>query len=246
MKIGFLLTGLVLSLALVAPAFAENRMEIKQNKFEYRNTGNNVSTRGGWIRTGDATASVELRANIKQKMEEFRSRVWGMVAIVKGTIKSKGDNYLVMIIDGKDVTVNVTDKTKLRRRFWGNADWEEMQVGDLLQVMGKWTAADKTAINALFIRDLSIQKVRAVLVGKIISIDGNVIKLNTVARGDQTVTVDGATEYFNRNEAAIVLADLKTGHRIRVKGVWNRTAKAMIEVSQIKDFDLPVRESSQD
>ncbi|NCO89240.1 hypothetical protein AUK04_02800 [Candidatus Roizmanbacteria bacterium CG2_30_33_16] len=48
-----------------------------------------------------------------------------------------------------------------------------------------------------------------------------------------------SSKIINRTEGIISLADLQVGHRVRVKGLWDRTLKTVSEVSQVKDFNLP-------
>ena len=176
-----------------------------------------AATDGGRLRIGSASASVKLNARIT------------------GSLSNKGPNTLTV----NGITINISSNAKLLRRFFGNSGLDEMQTGDTLSIIGQWTDANKTAINAKIIRDLSIQKVRAVLIGTINSVSGNVIILDTKSRGQQTVTVDSNTKYVNIKEQPITLADLKVGGRIRVKGIWDRNTKTMVEVTQIKDYGLP-------
>ncbi len=176
-----------------------------------------AATDGGRLQAGSASARVKLNARIT------------------GALSNKGSNTLTV----NGVTINISSNTKLLRRFFGNSGLDEMQTGDTLSIVGQWTDANKTAINAKVIRDLSIQKVRAVLIGTINSISGNTIVLNTKSRGQQTVTVSGNTKYVNIKEQSITLTDLKVGERIRVKGVWDKNTKTMVEVTQIKDYGLP-------
>lgn len=167
----------------------------------------------------------------------------GRAAIGSGIVvsTSKGTNSLVVTKDSKNITINVSDKTQFRRRFWGKGTFDEIQVGDTVNVIGQWTDSSHTAINATLIRDLSIQKRAGVFFGTIKSISGSVWVMTTVNRGEQTVTVDSLTKLIDRKGQTINASDIKEGHRIRVRGLWDKTASTITQVTQVKDFDLPVK-----
>ena len=50
----------------------------------------------------------------------------------------------------------------------------------------------------------------------------------------------GTAKFVERKETSITLSDLKIGDRVRVKGVWDKTLNKITEVTQIKDFSIPV------
>jgi len=39
------------------------------------------------------------------------------------------------------------------------------------------------------------------------------------------------------------MSDIEVGHRVRVKGIWDLTNKTISEVTQIKDFSIPIQPS---
>ena len=59
-------------------------------------------------------------------------------------------------------------------------------------------------------------------------------------RADQTVTVTSSTEFENRKGETITQTDVKVGHKVRVRGLWDRTLNTVTEVTNVKDFNLPV------
>ncbi len=142
--------------------------------------------------------------------------------------------------EGKTFTVNVSETTILRRRFGGKGNLSEFQINDNLAIVGKWSDEAQTAIDAKLIRNESIQKRLAVFIGKVRTISESTLVIDSVARGAQTVTVSPAARLVSRKETAIALTDIKVGHIIRVKGVWDRQANTVIEVSHVKDYSLPV------
>lgn len=168
----------------------------------------------------------------------------GTAAILKNAeLKSISGNTLVVAQDGKDYTVNVTDKTQLRRKFWGKSELSEFNQGDKLNVIGKWTDEAKTTLEAKLIRNLSLQKRFGVFFGTITAKSDSGFTLDTIKRGIQTVTIDTNTKYFNRKGETISFSDLATGHKVRVRGLWDSQLSKITEVTKVKVFSLPVRPS---
>lgn len=169
----------------------------------------------------------------------FESRK-GKAAIGSGILKSKdGTTLIVTSKGGVDYIVNTDSSTHFERRFWGKGTLDEMQVGDTLNVIGRWTDDTHTAINAVLVRDLSIMKRFGVFFGTVSSItsDGWVM---TTQRGDQTVAVSLTTKFINRRGETITKAEVKVGDRVRVRGLWNKTNNTITEVREVKDFSIPV------
>jgi hypothetical protein len=198
-------------------------------------------------------AKNNLRQEIKQEVKEdlkagrvikptvTRKNILNEKASIGGgKITAKGVNTLTVDKDGKVYTVNIDAKTQLRRRFWGKATLDEMQAGDSVNVIGKFTDEAKTIIQALLVRDSSIQKRAGVFFGTVASVAGSTITVNTEKRGVQTLTVDAKTKYTNRKEQKIALADILTGHKLRFRGLWDNATNAVTEVTQVRDFSLPV------
>lgn len=178
------------------------------------------------------------REIIRERVNRFvNSRAF----IGSGKLTSKSGLVLTVDKDGQTYTINTDSNTQLRRRFWGKSTLDEIQVGDLLNINGKWTNDNKTTIQATLIRDLSIQKRWGVFIGNLSGLNGNVFTLNTINRGNQTVTLDSNTKLSNRRGQTISQSDLQNGHRIRVKGMWDRNANTITEVSQLKNFSLPTK-----
>jgi hypothetical protein len=147
---------------------------------------------------------------------------------------------LTVTKEGKTYTVNVSATTQIRRRFGGKGTLADLQINDSLDVVGKWTDETQTTIDAKVIRDESVQKRLAVFIGKVKSISGSTIVIDSVARGTQTITVATTTKIVSRKETGIALTDIKEGHVIRVKGLWNNQLNTVSEVTHIKDYSLPV------
>ena len=63
--------------------------------------------------------------------------------------------------------------------------------------------------------------------------------IKTNKRGQLTVYLTTETKIINRQEETINFSDIRVGHRIRVKGIWDNDLKEIREVEEIKDFSLP-------
>jgi len=197
----------------------------------------------------------EVQEERKNLIEQLKDRVGtkagelknifgnGKAAIGSGTLTAKTDTTLTVEKDGKSYTVNIDDKTQLRRRFWGKAELSEFSVGNTINVIGRWTDDTHTAINAVLVRNISIQKRFGVFFGDVKSLvtGGWVMSTQSENRRDQTVTVSSSTKFINRMGDTITQADVKVGHKVRVRGLWDRSLNTVTEVTQVKDFSLPVK-----
>lgn len=162
------------------------------------------------------------------------------VTIGSGTITAKDPSSLTVAgKDGRNYPVNVDANTHLRRRFWGKATFDEFQVGDVVNVIGRWTTAEKTTVQAKLIRNLSIQKHHGVFIGKISALTTTGFTMDTVHRGTQTVTIGASPKITDRQGNTIAISAIKVDHRVRVKGLWNKTSSQITEVTHVKDYSLP-------
>lgn len=165
----------------------------------------------------------------------------GRVAIGSGTVKSKSGSVLIVTDkDGADHTVNTDSKTHFRRRFWGGGSFDEIQVGDTVNVIGRWADDSHVAVKAVSIRDLSIQKRFGVFFGNVTSLTSNGWVMTTIQKGDQTVTVTSSTKFINRKGDVISQSDVKVGDKVRVRGLWDKTNSTITEIKEVKDFSVPV------
>ncbi len=161
------------------------------------------------------------------------------VHLVGAEVNAVGDGTITAEKDGKTYTVNTDTKTKLRRHFWGKSELAEFSIGNMVNIWGTWADETQTTINAKMIKNLSIMKRHGAFFGTIKSLGDNSFVITSVHRGDQTVTVATTTKYLNRREQAIAFADLQVGHRVRIKGLWDKSNNTVTEVVQVKDFSLP-------
>ena len=178
----------------------------------------------------------EIRNQIKEKVKALRfdTRLTGKITEIGGNYIRISDNK-----DGKTYQVNITEKTQLRLHFGGKSSLSEFSVGDEVNVIGRYTDETKLTIEAALIRNKSIQKRWGVFFGAVLSKEGTVLTIKTVNRADLKVNIVNSTKLINRREQVITLNDIQVGHRIRVKGVWNKDLKEIKETDEVKDFSLP-------
>lgn len=189
-----------------------------------------------------------VKEEVKERKENFIDRVKDFVkkkvrfdARITGEVTSVGANALtVKGEDGKDYTLNISSGTKLVRRFGGKSEAAEFSVGNKVNAFGEFANEEKTVINAKLIRNVSIQKKWGVFFGKVTSIGDASFVIESSNRGTQTVFVEGA-KLENRKEEGIVYSDIKVEHRVRVKGMWDRSSNEITEVKEIKDFSIPTQ-----
>jgi len=139
--------GLAVSMAVAAPA--------EHGKGKSGTTAAESSSTGG-----DTTGTTTGETGRKGKGRKKGHARWAdchpkRAAVLVGDFVSAGDASFAMTVDGgnrvgkklygKQVTVNVTDGTKLRRS--GKATLADLEAGDLLLVQGKACKLDATALT---------------------------------------------------------------------------------------------------
>jgi len=185
------------------------------------------------------TEDINEKASTRPGLLQRIAGKLGKAAIINGTISAKAGTTLTVTKDGKTYTVQTDSKTQFRRRFWGKGSLDELQVGHLVNVHGKWTDDSQTTIAARLIRDLSIQKRYGVFFGTVTAVSSNGWVMETIRRENQTVTVSTSTRFVNRRGESISQSDIAVGHKVRVRGLWDRQANTVTEVTHVKDFSLP-------
>lgn len=200
----------------------------------------NSATLPGEIRKKIRETDRGLLDKIKNRSQEMIKRRIRFGARLTGKIAAISENQLtVSDNEGKNYSVLVTEKTQLRRRFWGKANLSEFKVGDMVNVIGRYSNEEKTEIEAILIRNLSIQKRWGVFFGEVISLSDNSLVIRTKKRDQLTVYLTSTSKIINRKGEPITMDDIKVGHKIRVKGVWDKDLKEIKEVAEVKDFSLP-------
>ncbi len=69
----------------------------------------------------------------------------------------------------------------------GKSNLNEFSIGDEVNIIGKYINEEKTTIDAILIRNLSIQKRWGVFFGEVITKSANNFVIRTLQRGDLTV-----------------------------------------------------------
>lgn len=182
----------------------------------------------------------EKVVKIDDKLEKVAQKVLGKGVVMGATVTAKDGATLTVTKDGKTVTVVTDSKTIFRRKYWGKSTLDEISVGDVINVHGKWADDTKTKIIAWLIRDTSIQKRNGVFVGKVTGLSASGWVMETVNRGSLTVAISSSTKLVNRKGETIVQADIKVGDRVRVKGLWDKKLSTLTEATHVKDYNLPV------
>ncbi len=188
----------------------------------------------------------EQKKNLLEQIKDKLKSALKFSARITGTLKeiASDNKSLVVTTDSGDVTVNITDKTQLRRRFWGKSNLGEFSVGDKINIIGSWTDDTKTAINAILIRNISVQRRWGVFFGDVLSKATNSFVIKSAKRADQTVMFDADTKFVSRDEKKMSYDDVTLGHRVRIKGVWDTKLNQIVEVEQVKDFSYPAKPST--
>lgn len=178
--------------------------------------------------------------SIKEQIRE-KTQALKFNARITGSITAMGDQSLTVSgNDGKTYEVFITEKTKIKRRYWGNSEIDEFSVGNQVNIVGKWKNDEQTQIDAILVRNASIQKRHGVFIGTISSKGDSSFVVDPIKRENQTVFFDSNTKLVNRKEESISYSDLAVNHRVRIKGLWDQSANTVTEVTHIKDFSLPV------
>jgi len=181
----------------------------------------------------------EKKKNLMEQIKEKISKTLLFGARINGELTAiNGNTLMVKKEDGNSYTINVTTDTQLRRRFGGKGELAEFAVGNKVNVVGKWTDENKTSINAKLVRNISVQKLFAAFIGKVTTKNADNFVMETENRGNQTV-VFGSAKFINRKEEVITYDNLQVGQRVRVKGMWDKSTNKIMEVKEVKNFDLP-------
>lgn len=181
---------------------------------------------------------MEKKQTLKETLKT-KAKKMGLSAKLTGEITAISGNTLSVKQGDKSYTVNVGDSTKLYRRFGAKATLSEFAVGNKINIVGTWTDESKIAINASYIRDVSVMKKFGTFVGKVTSKSDGSFVIEPKVRQTQTIMVSSTTKYTDRNKNAITYADIAVGDRVQTRGVWDKSNKKVIETSEVRDLTLP-------
>lgn len=209
----------------------EIRNTIKENFKEVRKESSDEAVNGDITR--------EVKNGLLEKVKNFMKKNLRFEARVKGKITVIGENNFTISSEDGIFQVNITDKTKILRKFGGKSTFSELSVGSEVMVFGKFTDDTKSIIDAKTIKNNSIQKRFGAFFGKVTVKNSDNFVMETLERGVQTVYF-GTAKLVDRKETSITINNIKVGDRVRVKAVWDKTLSKITEVVQVKDFSIPV------
>jgi len=173
--------------------------------------------------------------NSASQVKPFKARP---VFFNKAVLKTMAGQVLTVTVKDKTYTVNVTDKTKLLRKYGAKSNLGEFAVGNNLQIYGKRSA--ETTVEASLIRNSSIEKKHGTFLGVVESADAATQKfvLKPVSRTKVTVTVLADTKIMYKSKAQ-TFADLVVGSKLAVSGVWDKSNNTVTEVTKIVVVSVP-------
>ncbi|MFA5770326.1 MAG: hypothetical protein WC894_02425 [Patescibacteria group bacterium] len=234
-KISLTVVILALFLSITPLALARTKNTIRETSEEGKKEGSSRAD----IRRDVKENVKENRAGLLDKVKNFMKKNLRFEARVKGNITIIGANNFSLSGEDGTFQINITDKTQILRKFGGKISLSEYSVGDEVVVFGKFTDDTKLIIDAKTVKNNSIQKRKGAFFGKVTVKNSDNFVMETLERGTQTVYF-GTAKIVDRRETNISYSDIKVGDRIRAKGVWDKTLNKISEVTQIKDFSIPV------
>lgn len=186
------------------------------------------------------------RSGVKAEIKDLRVTMKNKAARISGAVVSSvGTNTLSVTKEGKNLTVDISANTQLRRKFWGKATLSEFAVGDQVNIIGMWKDEGQSEITARLVRDVSIQKRHGVFFGTVTAVNSAGWQMEALNRGNQTVNVGTETKFTDRKEQTINQTDIKVGNKVRVRGLWDSKANTISEVITVKDYSIPVSNAGQ-
>jgi hypothetical protein len=185
----------------------------------------------------------EIKNQIEERKENMLDKAKNLLQKIRVearvTAKITNIGTMELTITDKEnhaYTVKITDKTQLIRRWGGESNLGEFAVGNEVNVIGKWNDEQKTTIEAVLVRNLSIQKRFGVFFGQVTEKKDNYFVITTIDRGNQKVYFSNTTKFLDDKKNPINYSNLKIGDRLRVKGVWDRSLNEIRETQEVRVF----------
>ncbi len=124
-----------------------------QSIFTDLRVGQNVTARGVWDRSNtnlQADRVVIHIANVPVQRDIFQG-------VIKSAVDHNADlpTSMVVTIDNRDITVNVTSDTRILNKNWTKAPLADFKADDTIRIYGA-PNSDNATIDALVVRDISI------------------------------------------------------------------------------------------
>lgn len=146
-----------------------------------------------------------------------------------GKLTAMASTTLTVASWGGNWTVDAA-QVKVVRRFNGESNLSEMQVGDMVMIDGQ---ASMTGLNvvARMIHDESIQKKNADFFGVISNVNASStvsFTLTVDKKGPLSITTNADTKIFINGTAASTTEGITNGMYARITGVWDTTNSSVI------------------
>jgi len=161
------------------------------------------------------------------------------VYITAGTVNEVGDNYLKVKVFDYTFKVDLTSSSpKILKQNWTKIGFDDISVGDVVNVYGYLDINNHDLIYPINIRDLSILSAHFTFKGIIASIDDNnkVFNLKTNNNQEVKVVVNNSTKIvkFVKNNPPVISGyvegtfdDLKVNEPVIVRGIYNVSLKTL-------------------
>ncbi|RJO59233.1 hypothetical protein C4546_03360 [Candidatus Parcubacteria bacterium] len=144
---------------------------------------------------------------------------------VTGTLTAISNNTLPAVLTltsgATTYIVNVPVNANIDRKYNGDSNLGEFIIGDTLQVWGKLSESTTNTIDAIRIRDISIQRAGGTFKGSIVGLDcvNNKFTFKPEKRSEQTVYLSTNTKIIRGGEK-ISCAGLIVKEKAKVIGLW--------------------------
>lgn len=199
-------------------------------------------TRGVSATTVSAEKGLKLKERILEKLQQKFPKLLPAGLNRAEIVSISGSVLPVEVVvshEGDNITLKLDQKTIILRKYGGKAALSELKKGDIVSARGTWEDNEtKAVLNVRVLRDLSLEKRQATFWGKITGLGNNNFSLQTSKKGTLTIIVSPDTKIVDRRERPIAFSSLTIGHRVRVTGLWDVSAKKVDPVRLIKDWSF--------
>ncbi len=150
------------------------------------------------------------------------------VSVAESKFYEKGDVNNLIGAPGTLLMVDITEDTKLRRRYLGKSLLSEFTEGDSVQIIGRRDESTGHLV-AQYIKNNAIQKLGvAHHIGKVSAIDTSAGTMTVQVKGINatwTVQTSDSTKFRIRGTEDASLEDFSVNDIIRVRGIANRNTR---------------------
>lgn len=197
------------------------------------------------------TANV-LKSDLKQRIQieetSAGNLAWITGAKITEILTTVTPGLIKVKVFGQDYKIEVATTTNVVRQHWGKAvmGLSEFSVGDIVNAYGNLDSTDYFLIHAKNLRNVSIQKLHAVVEGEVSSVSSstNSFVISVKKDGTNTVTIntDANTQISSRNNLK-TFSDIQVGMKVVVRGIWDKTlSKIQALIVKIKSADTETKE----